>query len=921
MSTPETPTPSTLATKASPETSTNRGTDSIQQAVTRRMEQLTSRVLSRFALFTGTLLLGVSLLQMALEGPGDGFAWQRALLGLVFLGGWACSDWLGQRRGQEWLAVGLLVAANAGLTAHAVLTGLGVHSFALAGQALAVGVAGVLVSMRAAVVVATFTVVASVVLWWVETTQWAPLGAVHADADQRMVGMVLLVGASLAASYHLARVVTASLRAALVQERKLAQLVRLGSDWIWRINEYGELVELSRSFEAHSGRKRKEFFRLGQPGGPKRVRNEAEAQLRQRLRAKQPFRDVETTFRCADGFELHTRSSGEPVFHRDGSAAGWRGVGRNITAEVQARREATDHRALVDRLFHASQDALVVANVRTGATLLANEGFAKLCGRPLAEVLGRSALELGLWTDPQTPAALGEAMKVTGTLQDHPSQMQTADGPRDVLISGTVFDWQGEPVAIHTVRDISGVGRDRRELMAILQHAGIGIAMVRNRRYERVNPAYERMFGRAVGSLGGASTRVMFDSDEEYAAFISKSDARQASGGVIDVERRIVRPDGSPVVVRMRAYAVDPKDPRHGGTIWVTEDITAARQAERELVLAQQQADAANRAKSAFLATMSHEIRTPLHGVLGLAALIEHEQDAFKRDQYLARLVESAQALGGLVSDVLDLSKIEAGRLKIEHRPFDLHDLLGRVFEGNALIGRERGLDMQLLVPPDVPHQVVGDAVRVRQILVNLLNNALKFTERGRITLSVSVPHAPQRLLFTVADTGPGIPLDAQGELFQRFTQADTSSTRRYGGTGLGLSICRELALAMGGEVGVDSAPGRGSRFWVALPLPTVLGAVPPAVRPLGQQPLHGLRALLAEDNPVNTLILQAQLQQLGAQVRTAANGLQAVEMALAQLPALDVVLMDLHMPELDGWSAAERLRQDPGRPTCPSSP
>jgi PAS domain S-box-containing protein len=467
-------------------------------------------------------------------------------------------------------------------------------------------------------------------------------------------------------------------------------------------------------------------------------------------------------------------------------------------------------------------------------------------------------------------------------------------------------------VAIYTVRDISGVGRDRRELMAILQHAGIGIAMVRNRRYERVNPAYERMFGRPVGSLGGASTRVMFDSDEEYAAFIRKSDARQASGGVIDVERLIKRPDGSQVLVRMRAYAVDPKDPRLGGTIWVTEDITAARQAERELVLAQQQADAANRAKSAFLATMSHEIRTPLHGVLGLAALIEHETDTFKRDQYLARLVESAQALGGLVSDVLDLSKIEAGRLKIEQRPFDLHDLLGQVFEGNALIGRERGLDMQLLVPPDVPHQVVGDAVRVRQILVNLLNNALKFTERGRIALSVSASQAPQRLVFTVADTGPGIPLEAQAELFQRFTQADTSSTRRYGGTGLGLSICRELALAMGGEVGVDSAPGQGSRFWVALPLPAVLGAVHPVERTLGQQPLLGLRALLAEDNPVNTLILQAQLHQLGAQVRTAANGLQAVQMALAQLPALDVVLMDLHMPELDGWSAAERLRQDP---------
>ncbi len=882
--------------------------DTIERAVQRRMEHLSAKTLGRFALGVGLLLVVMSGFQMLSHGVLQGFAWQRGLMGLMFLAGWAGSRWLAQRPAQEWVGLGVLLVCTGALTLHAYATGLGVHSFALAAQALAVGLAGVLVSMRTAIITAVFTLGSAIWLWHAESRGLAPLGPGYAEADQRLVGIMLLLGATLVATHFLARVVTGSLRAALVQERQLAQLVRLGSDWVWRFDVYGRLVELSRSFEDHTGRKVSEFKRLGQDGGPKRVRDEQDRKLRKRLKAQQPFRDLEITFRATDGFELITRVSGEPIFDEAGQIAGWRGVGRSITAEVLAQREAQENRALVDRLFHASADPLLVVRQRDGAVILANDEFSALCGVPTSEVLGRNAVELGLWADEQPMLDLRAALQQAASLKDYPVRLQTPMGARELLLSGTLFDWKGEKVAIHTLRDITHEGRDRRELTAILQHASTGIALVRNRNFERVNPVFERMFGRE--GLAGQSTRMMFSTEALYAEFLSMSDTLQGAGKTLDIEREVARPDGSRVLLRLRASAVDPRDPSGSGSIWVAEDITESRRAASELAAAQQAADAANRAKSAFLATMSHEIRTPLHGVLGLASLIENEQSPIKREQYLGRLVESAQALGGLVSDVLDLSKIEAGRLVIERKGFDLPDLLSRVFEGNAVIGRERGLEMSLALATDLPQQVMGDAMRLRQILVNFLSNALKFTDRGRISLGVSA--RGERLRFAVTDTGVGVPLDAIDSLFQPFTQADSSSTRRYGGTGLGLSICRELAQAMGGEVGVESQPGRGSTFWVELPLPTVMGTTAPPRRTDGAHPLSGLRVLVAEDNPVNTLILQAQLHQLGVHVITAPNGREAVLRALDALPGLDAVLMDLHMPVLDGWAAAEQLRADP---------
>ncbi|NML16271.1 hybrid sensor histidine kinase/response regulator [Azohydromonas caseinilytica] len=360
-----------------------------------------------------------------------------------------------------------------------------------------------------------------------------------------------------------------------------------------------------------------------------------------------------------------------------------------------------------------------------------------------------------------------------------------------------------------------------------------------------------------------------------------------------------------------------------GRDVTVPRRAAAAVEAERErarrrLEQALDQAQAASRAKSAFLANTSHELRTPLNALVGLAQLARTPGlGEVKRQQYLTQMLDSADTLMAVISDILDLSKIEAGKLDIHPQDFDLHALLQRLQRGYAAIARTHGLELTLDLDPQLPQGAHGDPVRLRQVLGNYLSNALKFTERGTVRLSAR-PAAGGRVRFEVEDTGPGLDADMQARLFQPFIQADDSSTRRHGGTGLGLSICRELAQLMGGEVGVDSRLGQGSRFWLELPLPAAAVPVeaPPAPAPAPAapaQPLAGVRVLMVEDNFINMTISTAMLQQWGAQVTGAADGVQAleaVEQALRENRPFQAVLMDMQMPRMNGREATRELRR-----------
>ncbi|MEY4764296.1 MAG: hypothetical protein RI907_969 [Pseudomonadota bacterium] len=366
---------------------------------------------------------------------------------------------------------------------------------------------------------------------------------------------------------------------------------------------------------------------------------------------------------------------------------------------------------------------------------------------------------------------------------------------------------------------------------------------------------------------------------------------------------------------------------------WRDQDVALltelAHSAMREIELRQalQQAAQASEAKSMFLSNMSHEIRTPLNAILGFTYLMAHNcRDAQLGDR-LGKVDAAARHLMHIIDDLLDLSKVEAGKMALENLPLVLDDLLVSSLDMVRPHAEAKGLALQMHKVGALPVRVVGDVTRIRQCLLNFLTNAVKFTEQGGVTLNVLVLNEGTdtlRLRFEVCDTGEGIAPEAQARLFNSFEQADASVTRRHGGTGLGLALTRQLAQLMGGEVGVQSTPGQGSRFWFTANLGRVL-AVSPVIAALQPAPdvtaiwagaewraaVQDKRVLMAEDNPVGQLLARELLAMAGVRVDVASDGARAVQMA--ESVAYDLLLLDMQLPELDGLSVARRLRASRG--------
>jgi signal transduction histidine kinase/CheY-like chemotaxis protein len=356
--------------------------------------------------------------------------------------------------------------------------------------------------------------------------------------------------------------------------------------------------------------------------------------------------------------------------------------------------------------------------------------------------------------------------------------------------------------------------------------------------------------------------------------------------------------------------------------VGVLQNVTERKKVEDALIAAKEEAEGATKAKSAFLATMSHEIRTPLNGVLGMAQAMEGDTLTPMQRERLNVIRQSGETLLAILNDVLDLSKIEAGKLELDESEFDLQDLARGAYAAFTAVAAKKGVGFALSIDKPARGVFRGDSTRVRQILYNLVSNAIKFTEDGDVRVRVS--RRAGQLVLSVRDSGIGIAPEALKRLFSKFEQADSTTTRRYGGTGLGLAICRELAELMGGSIEAQSTPGEGSTFTARLPLERIGDARPPApapptpeAEPSAEAPQ--LRVLAAEDNEVNRLVLQTLLQQVGLSPTIVDDGVQAVE--AWDREDWDVILMDVQMPLMDGPTACRHIRAQEamsGRPRTP---
>lgn len=592
--------------------------------------------------------------------------------------------------------------------------------------------------------------------------------------------------------------------------------------------------------------------------------------------------------------------------------------GPRLQADAPLTAGEVGHQEMLLRLFEAAPDALSMTEIPSGRVVLCNEAFLRLTGFSREEVMSTTTLAMGVWHVPNDRAELLRRLRVEGIVKDHPATLHARDGRlSSVMLSASCFQADGRTYMVTHVRDITATERERLINRAIPENASIGIAYTRDRTFQAANPCFEAMFGWEPGGLVGQPGSVVWPGEAAYRAFGEFAGARLSRFEPVDQEFLMRRRDGGVFPARVCAKAIDPSHPTQGGTIWIVEDVTERRRVELALARAKEQAEAANRAKSAFLANTSHEIRTPLNAVVGLARLaLEPGVTPERQRDYLHHIATAADNLSAIISDILDLSKIEAGKLTVEQVPFDLFALLSALYDSHRPLAAAKGLSLRGAWPHDTGPscRVIGDPTRLKQVLSNYLSNALKFTPRGEVVL-MAEPLGAARWRLGVRDTGIGMDELTQVHVFDAFFQADTSTTRRYGGTGLGLAICGELAALMGGSVGVQSAPGQGSWFWLELDLPAAVptqdGASHPATPDGHASPggLAGTRVLLVEDNAVNVLVAQAMLESWGVNVTVAQDGRQALAAVDAAAQPFHAVLMDVQMPGMDGHEATQALR------------
>ena len=455
----------------------------------------------------------------------------------------------------------------------------------------------------------------------------------------------------------------------------------------------------------------------------------------------------------------------------------------------------------------------------------------------------------------------------------------------------------------------------RFKLQQAIEHAQDGMALLdETGHYMYMNPAHAEIYGYTADELLGQSWKELYH--PEWAAMIEQFyfptllTEGQWQGEVVGKKK-----SGDAFHVDLSLTLLEEPGTRRQTILCTCRDITHRKKMEQDLHKAKESAEAGMRAKSEFLATMSHEIRTPMNGVLGMTGLLLDTPLSAEQRECVDTLRTSGESLLAIINDILDFSKIEAGKLDLEPIPFDMRTTLDQVVDLLALSAQRKSLELIGLVNADVPLTVVGDPGRIKQILVNLAGNAIKFTDRGEVSVVVSCAARTPRevaLRIDVIDTGIGMDAAAQSRLFQSFSQADSSTARKYGGTGLGLAICKQLVELMGGSIHVASRPGQGSRFWFDIRL----GMSDKAASDLTPAPdLHGKRICLVDDHPLYRQILTQYAMRWGMEPCLAEQGADALTLLRAEYQAgrhVDLAILDMQMPDMTGLALARRLKADP---------
>ncbi|MDP5240331.1 PAS domain-containing protein [Uliginosibacterium sp. 31-16] len=605
----------------------------------------------------------------------------------------------------------------------------------------------------------------------------------------------------------------------------------------------------------------------------------------------------------------------------------WKLAERELQAALareQALRQNTQ--AFNQRLIDVIPQPVYVKDAAS-RYLMVNEAMVRDSGKAAFELLGRTPEELGATPDYAALVKREDQQIIDGAVvskEEHIVHPYSGQDSFRVISKTSCLDADGQTVIVGANFDITPWRRAENALQSALQNQTRLLDFLQavfdalptplfvenlHGQFVMVNRALARLLGTPAERLIGASSTGM--GLPPLPETIPLEDLPRNRQDMQIHHRSLSLPTEMGQIRHFVLFdTISEGAENEPVRIGVLSDITSLREAEARWQQAKEAAESANSAKSAFLANMSHEIRTPISGVIGTLRLAMRDTTLSDSTRnYLETGLSSAESLLGIINDILDFSKIEAGQLKIEQIDLDLHKLLDDTTRIMRHTAQSKGLRFGLDMGPQVPCWVKGDPVRIRQVLTNLIGNAIKFTQSGRITVIVDVDHdeGDGRIAFAVRDTGMGIPPEALGRLFQKFQQVDTATARKFGGTGLGLAISRQLVEAMGGVIGVQSEEGVGTTFRFTLPLLAGSAAEPPATHAAPRTAQH-LNILCAEDSAINRMIIRAMLENMGHVVSFAEDGIAAVQ-ALSETD-FDLVLMDGRMPEMDGADATRSIRQ-----------